>query len=333
MRWLERHWYRLTPLSILLAPLAGLYCLAAGLRRVAYRRGLLSPERLPVPVIVVGNLTVGGTGKTPFVLWLARFLAAHGRRPGIVTRGYGGRSRHWPQRVRADSDPALVGDEPVLLARRAGCPVFADPDRVRAARALLVEAEGGCDIVIADDGLQHYRLARDIEIALADGARGYGNGLCLPAGPLREPLSRLREVDLQVVLGEARGTREWGMRLVAARRLHRLDGTAAAEAAALRGRPVHAVAGIGHPARFFAQLRALGLDILEHPFPDHHSYTAADLAFGDDLDIIMTEKDAVKCERLDLGGARAWSLAVEAEPAPGLGERLLALLEEKSRGG
>jgi tetraacyldisaccharide 4'-kinase len=332
MHWLERHWSRLTPVSLLLAPLAGLYCFAVGLRRAAYRYGLFKSACLPVPVIVVGNLTVGGTGKTPFVIWLARFLAAHGRRPGIVTRGYGGRARDWPQRVRADSDPRLVGDEPVLIARQAGCPVYADPDRVRAARALIA-AEEGCDVLIADDGLQHYRLARQIEIALADGARGYGNGLCLPAGPLREPVSRLHAVDVALVLsGPAAGEGGANTFRLAPRGFRRLDGAAEAEAAAFRGRRVHAVAGIGHPARFFAALRALGLEIIEHPFPDHHPYTAADLDFGDDLDIIMTEKDAVKCERLGLG-TRAWSLAVEVEPASGLGDRLLELLEEKTRGG
>lgn len=328
MSWLDRHWYRLTPLSVLLAPLAGLYCLAVGLRRTLYRHGLLPSVRLPVAVIVVGNLTVGGTGKTPLVLWLVRFLAEHGWRPGIVTRGYRGRSRAWPQRVRADSDPALVGDEPVLLARHAGCPVIADPDRVRAARWLI--AEDHCNVIVADDGLQHYRLGRDIEIALIDGVRRFGNGLCLPAGPLREPVSRLRTVDVRLVLGEPRADDEWGMRLVV-RGFHRLDGGGQAEAEAFCGRRVHAVAGIGHPARFFAQLRALGLDIIAHAFADHYRYRAADLAFGDAADIIMTEKDAVKCERLGLG-PRVWYLAVEAEPDPRLGDRVLRLLEEKHRG-
>ncbi len=327
MFWLERHWYRLTPLSILLAPLAGLYCLATGLRRTLYRHGLLRSVHLPAPVIVVGNLTVGGTGKTPLVLWLVRFLAEHGWRPGIVTRGYGGRSRTWPQRVQGNADPELVGDEPVLLARHAGCPVIADPDRVRAATALI--ADDRCNLIVADDGLQHYRLARDIEIALVDGARRFGNGLCLPAGPLREPLSRLRHVDLCLVLGAPREN-EWGMRL-AVRGFHRLDSGGTAGVEAFRGRRVHAVAGIGNPARFFAQLRALGLDIVTHPFPDHHCFSAADLAFGDAADIIMTEKDAVKCERLGLG-ARAWYVAVEAEPAPGFGEQLLRMLKEKQRG-
>lgn len=325
MPWLERHWYRLTPVSVLLAPFAFVYCCLAVLRRWLYRLGVLRAVRLPVPVIVVGNVTVGGTGKTPLVLWLVRFLQGRGYRPGIVTRGYGGRARTWPQHVTGSADPAEVGDEPVLLARHSGCPVVADPDRARAAGELV---RAGCDVVVADDGLQHYRLARDLEIGVIDGERRFGNRLCLPAGPLREGAGRWRQLEVRMAQGMPREG-EWGLRL-AERGFYRLGTTEVVQADYFRGRPVHAVAGIGHPARFFALLRRLGLELIEHPFPDHHPYRAQELAFGDGLDVIMTEKDAVKCERL--GVVRGWYLAVEAVPDPRLGERILQLLEERKRG-
>jgi tetraacyldisaccharide 4'-kinase len=278
-------------------------------------------------VIIVGNLTVGGSGKTPLVIWLARFLKQQGRRPGIVTRGYGGAAAEWPQTVTPESDPDAVGDEPVLLAREAGCPVVADPDRARAARRLAQTL--GCDIVVSDDGLQHYRLARDLEIAVIDGTRRFGNGRCLPAGPLREPRSRLSAVDARVTLGQPQAG-EWGMALVT-RSFHRLEApetTAGTER--FRDRPVHAVAGIGHPARFFDHLRGLGLDVVEHPFPDHHRYRAEELQFRDGGEILMTQKDAVKCERL--AGVSGWVLAVTAQPEPALGEFLQRWLKEHGGG-
>jgi tetraacyldisaccharide 4'-kinase len=326
MHWLERHWHRRTPVSVVLLPLAALYCLVTALRRAGYRHGILRSQRLPVPVVIVGNITVGGTGKTPLTAWLAQRLREHGYLPGIVTRGYGGGSDTWPQRVHADSDPESVGDEPVLLARAAACPVVADPDRVRGARLLVQEY--GCNVILGDDGLQHYRLARDVEIAVIDAARRFGNGWCLPAGPLREPIDRLNSVDARIVHGEA-GAEEWGMTLVE-EGLHRLgERGPGATTQRFRGRPVHAVAAIGNPQRFFDQLRRLGLEPIEHPFPDHHKFSAADLAFGDDAEIIMTEKDAVKCERLGVGG---WYLKVSARPDARLGELILRRLKEGTGG-
>jgi tetraacyldisaccharide 4'-kinase len=195
-----RLWYGPShPLSAALLPLSWLYCAVALGRRLAYQRGWLAAVRLPVPVIVVGNISVGGTGKTPLVLWLVQWLQARGHRPGIMTRGYGGSARDWPRRVTADSDPAELGDESVLLARRAGCPVVAGPDRIADGRMLVGDL--GCDILVSDDGLQHYRLRRDLEIAVLDGRRGLGNGRCLPSGPLREPPGRLAQVDLVVSTG------------------------------------------------------------------------------------------------------------------------------------
>jgi tetraacyldisaccharide 4'-kinase len=325
--WIERHWYRNDFVSRLLAPLGWFYCLLVWLRRQAYRWRLLSTVRLPVPVIVVGNITVGGTGKTPLVVWLAHFLRRDGYHPGIVARGYGGRANDWPKWVEATSDPQEVGDEPVLLARRSRCPVAAGPDRVRAARLLL--ANHRCDVILSDDGLQHYRLARDLEIAVIDGERRFGNGRCLPAGPLREPITRLHEVDARVTQGEP-AAGEWGMTLMpdVFHSLVSPEKTVAIEA--FRGKPVHAVAGIGYPQRFFALLRRCGLDPIEHPFPDHHPYRAEDIRFDDDYDVIMTEKDAIKCERF--ANVHGWYLDVTVNPDPHMGESVRKKLRELSYG-
>ena len=327
MYWLEKHWYRLSPVSLILLPVSWVYCCVMWLRGLGYRWNLLRSVKLPVPVIVVGNITVGGTGKTPLVIWLVAFLRQKGLHPGIVTRGYQGRARTWPQSVLPQSDPDQVGDEAVLLARRGACPVVADPDRVRAAQLLV--RDHGCDVIVSDDGLQHLRLARDIEIAVIDGERRFGNGLCLPAGPLREPVSRLNRVPLRVTNGQAR-TGELGMEFVETG-LCRVNSPAQTVAVAdFKERQVHAVAGIGHPLRFFAQLRRLGFNVIEHPFPDHHRFTPADIAFDDNKPVIMTQKDAVKCE--PFAADRHWYLSVEARPDPVFGERVWQLLEEKRRG-
>jgi tetraacyldisaccharide 4'-kinase len=316
---LDALWYRRHPARWLLWPLSLVYGGLAALRRHGYRRGWLRSTRLPVPVIVVGNITVGGTGKTPLVIWLVEQLRARGWRPGIVSRGYGGRSANWPREVTPESDPGEVGDEPVLLARRLACPLAVAPDRVAAAQRLL--AAQAVDIIVADDGLQHYALARDLEIAVLDGRRGLGNGLLLPAGPLREPASRLREVNLVVSHGAPGGG--WRMDL-APQALRRLEGGESRPLAAFAGRTVHAVAGIGHPERFFDSLRAAGLTVLPHAFPDHHRFSAEDIVFADNIEVIMTEKDAVKCRAF--AGERHWYLAVEAvldtRAGPGLDELL-----------
>ncbi|WJW76781.1 tetraacyldisaccharide 4'-kinase [Thiohalobacter sp. IOR34] len=323
LRHLPELWYRRHPLLVLLLPLSLLYCGLVLLRRQAYRLGLLRTRRLAVPVIVVGNISVGGTGKTPLVAWLAERLAAAGYRPGLVARGYGGRARSWPQQVRPDSDPAAVGDEPVLLARLSGRPMAVGPDRVAAAEALLAHSD--CDLIISDDGLQHYRLARDIEIAVIDGVRRLGNGLCLPAGPLREPPSRLQTVDFKVCNGVA-GPGEYAMRL-SIRKARRLNDAADERPlAAFRGSPVHALAGIGHPQRFFEALRRQGLEIIPHSFPDHHAFQAADLAFAaDGRPVLMTEKDAVKCQRLGLDNL--WLVPLEVQLDARFEAELLERLE------
>lgn len=306
---LEVLWYGRSSLSVPLAPLSWIYRAIFGIRALAYRWGWLMSWRMPVVVIVVGNIVVGGTGKTPLVIWLAEFLRRQGLRPGIACRGYGGRARRWPQQVRSDSDPRSVGDEPVLIARRAGCPVIADPRRCRAVAALAEHYR--CNVVVCDDGLQDLALERDLEIAVIDGERRFGNGRCLPAGPLREPVGRLTRVDLVVTSGHGRQG-EFSMQRRPCPPLRAIaDPGRELPLEHLAGRRVHAVAGIGHPDQFFRWLKKAGLRVLPHAFPDHHAYRLEDLRFADDLPVIMTEKDAVKCEGFNV--SNAWYLPLEAE--------------------
>jgi tetraacyldisaccharide 4'-kinase len=302
----------------------------AWLRRRLYRHGWWRVERLPVPIVVVGNLSVGGTGKTPLVIWLAQFLCRQGWHPGIIARGYGGRSRHWPVAVTGDSAAVDVGDEPVLLARRSGCPVWVGPDRAMAARALLA-VQPQCNILLADDGLQHYALGRDLEICVIDGERRFGNGWCLPVGPLRERPERLRRVDLVVVNGPSRVPGEWSMALRLGTPRHLGEPSRQCPLTGFRGRPLVAVAGIGHPRRFFQALRAAGLDPVERPFPDHHRFTAADLAVAAGTALLMTEKDAVKCQDF-AGVADLWYVPVEAELEAGFVRSLQALIARVRHG-
>jgi tetraacyldisaccharide 4'-kinase len=269
-------------------------------------------------VVIVGNLSVGGTGKTPFVIWLAALLKASGFHPGILSRGYRGRSRDWPRLVDADSDPADVGDEPVLIAQRSACPLAAGPDRCADGRALLAHAP--CDILICDDGLQHYRLERDLEILLIDGKRRFGNGFCLPSGPLREPAKRAAETDIRVVNGQ--GTRDEFYFNLAASPLRQVrDPKRQQPLSWLQGQRVHAVAGIGAPERFFRMLLDLGAAVIEHPFADHYHYQGPELSFADGLPIVMTEKDAVKC--ISFAPDDCWSLVVDVQPGPGLADTIL----------
>lgn len=312
-RWLEAA-YAGAPWLGGLRPLEALYRRALRRRARAYARGQREIWRAPVPVIVVGNITLGGTGKSPLVAWLARHLSEAGRRPGILSRGYGGKAAHYPLRVDAETPPAACGDEPRMLADQTGVPVVVDPDRPRGARRLL---EAGCDILLADDGLQHLALGRDLEILVVDGHRGLGNGRCLPAGPLREPVERLASVDAVVVNGPPRdpGLAAHPRMTLTPAGWRRLDGDERRPVAPppFAG-PVHALAGIGRPARFFATLEALGVEHVAHPFGDHHRFTAADLAFDDARPLVMTAKDAVKCRGLT--SREAWVLEVEAVPDP-----------------
>lgn len=293
-------------LARLLRPAEWVFRVLAGLRR-----RWLSRRAIPVgvPVIIVGSIFVGGSGKTPLVIWLAERARMQGYRPGIVTRGYGGSGRGC-HRVRADSDPAVVGDEAVMIARMAGVPVVTGRDRVAAVNKLV--ATGECDLVIADDGLQHYRLDRDVEIVVLDGARGVGNGRCLPAGPLREPAGRLSEVALVVTNGPRRGDQATsGFELAASSPLS-VAGGGDKRRAPIAGDRVHAVAGIGDPERFFQALERLGFSVTRHAFPDHHAFKARDLSFTDKRCVLMTAKDAIKCEPFDDG--RLWFVPVRLVP-------------------
>ncbi|BCL74327.1 tetraacyldisaccharide 4'-kinase [Jeongeupia sp. HS-3] len=324
----ERIWYGTHSLKWVLAPLSLLFAAISALRRLLFRLGLKRVERLPVPVIVVGNLTAGGTGKTPLTVYLARELARLGYRPGIVSRGYGGKAVG-AAAVYPDSDPAQVGDEPVLLARAAGVPVFVCRDRAAAGRALLA-AHPDIDVLLCDDGLQHYRLGRDLQLCVVDGARGFGNGWLLPAGPLREPVSRLAEVDAVIVNGgDAQPAHPRVFRMMLAPgACYRLDDPAITRAAGdFSGGELAAVCGIGNPARFFATLEALGLTFSRHAFADHHAYAADELPRGV---IITTEKDAVKlAARAEIiaDGARIWVLPVNATLSPDLGGWLATRLK------
>ena len=320
---MEAIWYDRHPAGLLLLPLGWVFRLAAGLRRLSYRLQLRRVVSLGVPVVVVGNISVGGTGKTPLVIWLSRYLA-RSFRPGVVCSGYGGRSRRWPQKARGDSDPGTVGDEAVLLAKRCGCPVAAGPDRAASARA-LIEHEG-CNLILSDDGLQHLALARDIEIAVVDGVRRHGNGRCLPAGPLREPPSRLKRVDIVVTNGEA-GRGEFTMRVRPWKAMRVNDDDAPPrDLHTFTRTPVHAVCAIGNPNRFFDTLRAARITVVPHPFTDHHHFSRSEIEFEDDWPVLMTEKDAVKCRRL--ADDRHWYVPVRAELDESFAVRLGILLSE-----
>ena len=330
--WLQRAWYEDGAGSRLLLPLSGLYWLAISLRRVLYRSGIFRSHRVGVPVIVVGNVTAGGTGKTPTTIWLASALKRAGFTPGIVSRGYGGSQSGAPLRVDGASDTELVGDEPVLLARRSGCAVAVDRDRVRAARMLI---DDGVDLIIADDGLQHLRLARDYEICVVDGKRWFGNRCVLPAGPLREPAARASDVDQILVNGPIERTPESvtvqnaiSFELVA-KDAERLNGSLVRPLSGFKGETVHAAAAIGNPGRFFDLLRLHGLDVIEHAFPDHARLSRTQIDFEDGLNVFLTEKDAVKLGT-DLGD-RYWSIPVELEMEASLAGAWLAQIDSRLR--
>lgn len=314
-------WYAPDSLGALLAPAGWLVALFATARRVAYRYGMRRSWRIGCPVVVVGNLSVGGTGKTPLVIAIAKLLAARGVRVGVICRGYRGTGSRWPRKVLPDSDPDRVGDEAVLLARRTGVPVAAGPNRIAAGRILFRRSK--CEVILSDDGLQHLRLARDVEIVVIDGDRRHGNGRCLPAGPLREPLGRLASVDLVVANGPA-APGELEMRLESGDAVNLADPGLTRPLDAFRGEAVHAVCAIGHQERFFRGLERRGLTIVRHPFPDHHPFREEEIRFPDDAAVLMTEKDAVKCERF--ADERHWCVPVDAVLSIELEDRLLAIL-------
>ncbi len=282
-----------------------------GRRRNAYLIGKKQSWKAPVPVVVIGNISVGGVGKTPLVARLAELLKEQGYQPGIVSRGYSSQAPSYPYDVMPESDPLHCGDEPLMLARITGCPVVIDADRVAAVKHLLQHHQ--CDLILSDDGLQHYALARDIEVAVVDGKRGLGNGLCLPAGPLREPPQRLDSVQFVVFNGECDSLPRSGytMKLKPVELRNLVTGEQVSVEALRSKGQVHAVAGIGNPERFFETLISLGYSIQKSAFPDHHTFRATDLIYNDQLPVIMTEKDAVKCA--SIAHRQCWCLTVKAE--------------------
>jgi tetraacyldisaccharide 4'-kinase len=303
---IDRIWYGGEPAPIWMRMLVPVYRMLRAFAQFSWRTGLRKTVRLSVPVIIVGNISAGGTGKTPLVLALVDALQARGWKPGVVSRGYGG-SATTPTLLDDAPDPAIVGDEPSLIRRRSGVPVAIGRQRANAARLLL---DTGIDVIIGDDGLQNPSLARDIEICVIDGQRRFGNGSMLPAGPLRESTTRLREVDFLVCNGEKPQRDEIPM-ILQGDQAQRIDsGAAPRNLDDFSGSSVHAVAAIGNPQRFFDSLRAHRIEVIEHAFSDHHALTSNDLTFGDSLPILMTEKDAVKC--IDFADPRCWKVPVSA---------------------
>lgn len=328
MKRIDACWYSQNPVAWLLLPVAALYCVIVFIRRQLYRLGVLKSFKCSVPVIIVGNISVGGTGKTPLLVALCDLLVSQGYRPGVISRGYGGSFEG--ERQLADNDSAeLVGDEPCLIHARTHCPVVVGRNRVAAAEQLLKDND--CDVILSDDGLQHYRLQRDIEIAVVDTRRKFGNGYCLPSGPLREPTSRLQQVDLVVEhcsAGEgAAGDMSFALTFTDAINLKTAESKSLDN---FTGSVLHAVAGIGYPERFFAQLRQTGLSIIEHAFPDHYQYVRNDIMFNDENPVLMTEKDAVKCRRFATD--KFWYVPVNAELSPGFQQELLAKLKSHTGG-
>jgi tetraacyldisaccharide 4'-kinase len=316
-RWLQRQWAAYTFWHILLLPLSWLFFFLILVRKSLYKKSWLHSDRLAVPVVVVGNINVGGTGKTPVVIWLAEQLQLAGYRPGIISRGYGG-SAQVPQAVWAGSNPQQVGDEPVLIAKRTACPVFVSADRVATGHALL-KLHPECNVIISDDGLQHYRLQRDVEIIVIDSAKGFGNGALLPAGPLRESVSRLSTVDAVVSNGRVDGAQKFEqlrgvapieMQLLPADFVNLSDHHIRCSAAAFANQPLLAIAGIGNPERFFQQLRQMGLSFRSQAYPDHYAFSSQDFENAKNEVVLMTEKDAVKCQAF--AQPNFWALPVRA---------------------
>lgn len=315
---LLRGWYEGAWWTWLLRPLEAVYRGVAALRRLLYRLGVCKVYRAPVPVVIVGNITLGGTGKTPVIVALVEALQARGLRPGVVSRGYGaGGGSSFPHTVSTNSRAADCGDEPLLIFQRTGVPCVVDPDRPSAVRSLL--ATHSVDIVLCDDGLQHYALARDFEIAVLDAERGVGNGFCLPAGPLREPPSRLASVDALLLRGGTAAETGVSLDVDGVFALRPMPGQSPPEV----GARVHAVAGIGQPQQFQATLTRMGYRVIAHNFPDHHRFSARDITTLDDAPVIMTEKDAVKCRAF--AGANHWYLKVSARLPDTVVERIAAL--------
>ena len=315
MKSLDAYWYSNNVIAWLLLPLSWFYCLIAVLRQNFYEIGLLKSQKLQLPIIVVGNISVGGTGKTPLLIAICKLLKEQGIKPGIVSRGYGG-DFTGVKLVSREDTAKTVGDEPFMLAQQSHCPVAVGINRVAAAQFLIDHAT--CDIILSDDGLQHYRMKRDFEIAVVDTSRRFGNGFCIPAGPLREPVSRLSKTDMIVHHGESPEDYQFSLEFNDAVNIATSE-TRSIES--FKHATVHALAGIGHPKRFFDQLSQAGISTIEHAFPDHYTYEEKDINFNDDHPVLMTEKDAVKC--ISISGNNCWAIPVEAKLSHSLAKDIL----------
>jgi len=332
VNFITRHWYRRekTP-PVYLRVLSRVYRYAIKKRRESYQSNRSKIYRSPVPVIVVGNISVGGTGKTPCIIALAQYLKKQNYSPGVISRGYGGKSKNWPKLVDVDSSPLDVGDEPVLIAHSTQCPVVVGPTRKDDIQ-LILKKHPETNIILSDDGMQHYAMARDIEIAIIDGQRLFGNGKLLPAGPLREPVSRLETVDFKLYNGaespSSAGNDAFSMHLQPKAVYHLNNVIQTCTLESFIGQKVHAIAGIGNPQRFFDSLEKQGIEVIPHAFNDHHQFSESELNFGDELNIVMTEKDAVKCKSFNV--KNCWVIAVEAQINISFYERILSRLENKN---
>ncbi len=318
-QWLENIWYHNGKGGFLLRPLSAIYCAVNQYQRNKHTKSL--PE-ISCPIIVVGNITVGGTGKTPLTIHIVQLLKKAGYHPAIITRGYGGNASTWPQAVSASTDPNLVGDEAVLMAQRVGCPVYAGADRLASIEQLLLK-NNQCDVIISDDGLQHYKMPRDIQIAVIDASRMLGNELCLPAGPLRERKERLDDCDF-IVLNGAESPNNMSM-YISGDAVINLKTHQEKRLSAFKGEKVNAVTGIGNPSRFYQTLENAGLNLVKHSFPDHHPFLKSDFDFSNDYPVIMTEKDAVKCRAF--ATERFWTLPITATLGKAFDDGLLVQLK------
>jgi tetraacyldisaccharide 4'-kinase len=314
-------WYKDIIIGTWFMPLGFLFSDIVRFRKFLYRIGVLKTQRLPVPVIIVGNITVGGTGKTPLIIALSQVLKDAGFKVGIISRGYGGDSL--PRMVTVNSDPKQVGDEALLIAKQTGCAMAVAPLRVEAGKLLLEQAD--CNVILSDDGLQHYALYRDIEIAVIDGERRFGNSYCLPAGPLREPINRLQSVDFIVVNGNKTEANEVEMHITGDTAVNLVTGEHKPLAEFITDNKLHALAGIGNPDRFFKLLTNAGLTFTAHSFPDHHAFLPRDIDFK--ATVLMTEKDAVKCTQF--ATQQHWFVPVNAALDTQFTQSLLTLLEKK----
>ncbi len=318
---IEKIWYKTHPLRWLLSPLSALFRIITVFLRSYYRLSLCTRQSVSVPVIIIGNISIGGTGKTPFVIWLAKQLQQHGFTPGIISRGYGGASKNYPLLVNNNSDPVSVGDESIIIARHTGCPMAVSPKRTEALTILFEQSD--CDIIISDDGLQHYSLARDMEIIVVDAERRFGNKCCIPAGPLRESLSRLQNVDFIVYNGTTNNDL-FNMILSANYAFNLLNPSIIKYLTEFSGSDVHGIAGIGNPKRFFYLLTKFGINVIPHEFDDHYLFQSNDVNFDDDKAILMTEKDAAKCQYFACHNM--WYIPITASVSGGLKQLIIQKL-------